>query len=42
MVLSDEFLESKDIGKAKHQIEETLRIGRPELRVAIIVDDKII
>ena len=42
VVLSDEFLESKDIGKAKHQIEETLRMENPDLRVAIIVDDEII
>ena len=42
IALSDDFLSSPDIGKAKAQIEETLRIGRPELRVAIIVDDKII
>ena len=42
IALSDDFLSSPDIGKAKSQIEETLRIGRPELRVAIIVDDKII
>lgn len=42
VVLSDEFLESKDIGKAKHQIKETLRMENPDLRVAIIVDDEII
>lgn len=42
IALSDDFLSSPDTGKAKAQIEETLRIGRPELRVAIIVDDKII
>lgn len=42
IALSDDFLSSPDTGKAKSQIEETLRIGRPELSVAIIVDDKII
>ena len=42
IALSDDFLSSPDTGKAKSQIAETLRIGRPELRVAIIVDDKII
>ena len=40
--LSENFLSAPDLDKAKRQIEETLRIGHPDLRVAIIVDNQII
>ncbi len=40
--LSEEFLNSADITKAKQQIEETLRASYGDLRVAVIVDDEII
>ena len=42
ITLSKDSLSSLDFNKAKRQIEETLRIGRENLRVAIIVDDEII
>ena len=40
--LSKDFLSSKDIDNAKKQIEETLSLAHPELRVGIIIDDELI
>lgn len=40
--LSKDFLSSKDIDKAKKQIEETLSLAYPELRVGIIIDNELI